>query len=194
MEYFEDELDEVIPTLSYYLKEAIGVVFGSVNIDYIIQFSEFSGIALERLVRIINSGDSYLYDDEPIKLASGFNAAHNKINFSLRQSAKSPLHALYKQNEELIENIKTPKYWENLLQIPEQDSELVMCNCCGNYVPISVGIYDFRAVGGYYSVMLQDMNSYNFSMCEKCLKSMFAFFKYAPTINDVSFINGADNV
>ena len=46
------------------------------------------------------------------------------------------------------------------------------------------GLIEAEVAGHYYSPALDDCKNYRFSLCEKCLKEMFATFKIPPTTKD----------
>lgn len=69
----------------------------------------------------------------------------------------------------------------------------ILCNMCGDTMcPIGTmneqtphGLVDAKVVGGFDSYHLLDMNCYEFSFCEKCLRQMFMQCKIKP------FVHGA---
>lgn len=67
------------------------------------------------------------------------------------------------------------------------------CNWCGLGSPVkrgecNTGMFDFSVMGGYDSTpgngegALDDMDSYQFSLCEFCIDHMFGQFKVAPKV------------
>lgn len=61
--------------------------------------------------------------------------------------------------------------------------EDVVCNRCGKTCMSKQGErYGLSAVvgGGYESTHLEDMTSYQFDLCEKCLVELFEGFKIKP--------------
>ena len=78
----------------------------------------------------------------------------------------------------------------NNTQLFVEPSE-ILCNLCGECMclPESVypdGLYNAEVSGGYNSYYLSDMTSYEFSLCEKCLREMFIKCKIKPKV-DFSF-------
>jgi hypothetical protein len=76
----------------------------------------------------------------------------------------------------------------------------ILCNVCGDNLVINYdnlgpgvgpggeirGLAHAKVTGGYFSDHLLDLNMYDFSICEKCLREMFLKFKIKPDIYDVS--------
>jgi len=62
----------------------------------------------------------------------------------------------------------------------------ILCNGCGVSLKSSCGdFYGLPTVtvsGGYDSTHLTDNDKYEFALCEKCLKELFATFTFQPTI------------
>ncbi len=68
------------------------------------------------------------------------------------------------------------------------------CNMCGGSLcpeeghPIERahphGLVEVAVGGGYSSLYLSDMTTYRFSLCEKCLRTMFRAFKVPPALSD----------
>lgn len=70
-------------------------------------------------------------------------------------------------------------------------SETYICNNCGenlclghNDMKSPHGLVDASVTGGYCSDHLFDMTSYEFSLCEKCLRTMFNKFVIPPKVTD----------
>jgi hypothetical protein len=72
-------------------------------------------------------------------------------------------------------------------------SEAYICNNCGGTLCLPLtgnshkyphGLIDAKISGGYESTYLTDMTTYEFSLCEKCLRVMFESFKIKPDVND----------
>jgi hypothetical protein len=69
--------------------------------------------------------------------------------------------------------------------------ESFTCNLCGrNLCALSehdtnpYGLIDATVVGGYNSTALADRATYKFSLCERCLRSIFHGFKIPPEVSD----------
>ena len=66
------------------------------------------------------------------------------------------------------------------------DPKEILCNLCGEYMSDinqdPLGLYNAEVIGGYSSYYLLDMNKYTFSLCEKCLRSLFIQCKIKPNI------------
>ncbi len=66
-----------------------------------------------------------------------------------------------------------------------------LCNLCGESLIIeherskttAYGLVGAQVTGGYYSTHLLDMNRYQFSLCELCLRQLFIKCKIPPQIN-----------
>jgi len=62
----------------------------------------------------------------------------------------------------------------------------ILCNNCGSSLKSSnddfYGLPTVTVSGGYNSTHLEDNTKYEFALCEKCLKELFAEFKFQPTI------------
>jgi hypothetical protein len=58
----------------------------------------------------------------------------------------------------------------------------VVCNRCKGPCLIGGEMYGLSAVvsGGYESIHLDDMVTYSFELCEKCLSALFAEFQIQP--------------
>jgi hypothetical protein len=77
-------------------------------------------------------------------------------------------------------------------------SNEIPCNNCGGSLLVDKehgeqyidGLIDAKVSGGYFSNHLSDCRSYNFSLCEKCLRKMFDEFKIPPTVKD--YLHGND--
>lgn len=66
--------------------------------------------------------------------------------------------------------------------------ESYICNSCSEVItPCSYGLIDAKVSGGYDSHHLWDLTTYQFSMCEKCLRDLFNNFKVPPATygNDI---------
>lgn len=66
--------------------------------------------------------------------------------------------------------------------------EDVVCNRCGRSCMSQKGErYGLSAIvgGGYESTHLEDMTSYQFDLCEKCLVELFEGFKIKPQVKFV---------
>jgi len=66
----------------------------------------------------------------------------------------------------------------------EEPCEEIRCNYCGENckdgfgdIMENYGLINARVKGGYYSPALDDLTSYRFDLCERCLLKMFAKFK-----------------
>lgn len=63
-----------------------------------------------------------------------------------------------------------------------------LCNYCGedmiskDGIDNVLGLVDIKAQGCYSSVVLQDLTTYQFSLCEICLDNLFSKFKITPVI------------
>ena len=63
----------------------------------------------------------------------------------------------------------------------------ILCNNCGESCfreYNALGLIETEVCGGYYSVELEDMKTYTFSICEKCLVELFKQFNIKPQIDD----------
>jgi len=64
--------------------------------------------------------------------------------------------------------------------------EDILCNGCGISLKSDnddfYGLPTVTVSGGYNSTHLVDNAKYEFALCEKCLKELFAKFKFQPTI------------
>ena len=67
----------------------------------------------------------------------------------------------------------------------------ILCNKCGNSCrPSNVhcrnfyGLIEARVTGGYFSEDLEDLTAYTFSICESCLKELFASFALPVEVSD----------
>jgi len=74
--------------------------------------------------------------------------------------------------------------------------ESYRCNRCGKSTLICGGLHglNFAKVGGgYYSIALVDLNNYEFSICESCLRYMFENeFIIPPTITSTMYVDDED--
>ncbi len=63
------------------------------------------------------------------------------------------------------------------VMVEKEVIEDYVCNKCG--LPCNnLGLLDEVVRGGYESVDFSDQDVYEFSICEKCLKELFATFKH----------------
>lgn len=59
----------------------------------------------------------------------------------------------------------------------------VLCNKCGESCKLPTsslqfyGLIETKVSGGYDSIILDDLHTYTFSLCEACLKELFETFK-----------------
>jgi hypothetical protein len=63
----------------------------------------------------------------------------------------------------------------------------IFCNKCGNSCKSGSnfnGLIEVTAEGNYDSTHLEDLKTYTFSLCEKCLVELFATFQIKPKILD----------
>ena len=70
----------------------------------------------------------------------------------------------------------------------------MLCNLCGEAMNITpyndfdnqnpLGLVNAKVVGVYESYHLLDMNCYEFSLCEKCLRQLFMQCKIKPIVHD----------
>jgi hypothetical protein len=75
----------------------------------------------------------------------------------------------------------------------------VLCNQCGGSCHVEeagrnkhgqhyfFGLINAKVVGGYHSPVLGDLDQYEFSLCEACLKKMFAGFKLPVDVIELNF-------
>lgn len=90
------------------------------------------------------------------------------------------------------------KYCKSTGQVPDPEEQL--CNLCGECLCYTYdkdlivqnpnGLVNAKILGGYYSYHLSDMNTYIFSLCEKCLRNLFVQCKIKPEIYNTRFQDG----
>jgi len=62
----------------------------------------------------------------------------------------------------------------------------IICNKCGESCKTDIefgeydGLIEVCVRGGYFSKFIGDMNSFTFSLCEKCVMEMIKTFKVEP--------------
>lgn len=78
------------------------------------------------------------------------------------------------------------------------DPREILCNLCGECMcPIGThneqiphGLFEGKVTGGYDSYHLLDLNTYIFSFCEKCLRTLFNQCKIKPLVYDTDLTTG----
>jgi len=92
------------------------------------------------------------------------------------------------------------KGWEKDCRVCDNTRQVtplqILCNMCGETMcPIGTmnekyphGLVSAKVIGGYNSTHLLDMNCYQFSLCEKCLRQLFIQFKIKPDVFCASHI------
>ena len=76
------------------------------------------------------------------------------------------------------------------------DPREILCNLCGESMcPLGtefeqdpLGLINAQVTGGYFSDHLLDLNTYQFSLCEKCLRHIFMKCKIPPKIGEYNLL------
>lgn len=110
------------------------------------------------------------------------------VYYDMSESSRAKKMGKMKTEDEALDWWKeSHKVWEDChKRIWLKNHKDIRCNKCGesclvfsslSLAPQSYGLINTSVSGGYYSSHLVDGVTYNFSICEKCLKEIFEGFK-----------------